>query len=197
MGVFGVTRSEMKEAIKEECSNKAKELEATVKSIDERVDKLESDAKHITEHGTKIDNLERQFKELDEKLDNRFKNIDGKFDDLTNKFDKVIKDTRTHVDEQVEKACKQLNDADNRWAGTNTQLQAGMDRLNEKMGELVDTVKDLKGRTTNLEQAPAQQALEEKKALQKEFTKKAFDFIWKLLAAGVLALLAAKGINLF
>ena len=197
MGVFGITRSEMDRAITRECNNRAREMETAVKNIDNRVEKLESDAKHITEHGTKIDNLEKQFKELDEKLDSKFKNIDNKFDNLTDRFDKVIKDTRAHVDEQVDKAIKQLNDADDRWRDTNTKLQIGMDNLNDKMGELVDTVKGLSNRTTNLEQAPAQQALEEKKALKKKLAEKVFDIVWKLILAGAAAYAVSKGINLF
>lgn len=197
MGVFGVTRSEMERAITRECSNKAKELEATVKSIDERVDKLEVAADHIREHETKIDTLEKQFKELDKKIEDKFNTVNDKFDNLEEKFDSVIKDTRVHVDEQVEKAITQLNDADKRWAETNTKLQNGMDNLNDKMGELVTTVKDLADRTTTLERAPADRALAREDAAKKEIAKKAFDIIWKIFLAGIAALLAAKGINLF
>ena len=168
-----------------------------MRSIDERVDKLEADAKHISEHETKIDKLEQQFRELDRKIDDKFNTVEKKFDDLDNKFDSVIRDTRQHVDDQVNRAITQLNDADKRWEGTNAKLQDGMDRLNENMNELVSTVKSLTDRTTNLELAPAKQALEEKTAMKKEITKKVFDILWKVLLAGAAALLAAKGINLF
>ena len=197
MGVFGITRSEMERAIERECSNRSREVEATMRSIDERVDKLEADAKHISEHETKIDKLEQQFRELDRKIDDKFNTVEKKFDDLDNKFDSVIRDTRQHVDDQVNRAITKLNDADKRWEGTNTKLQDGMDRLNENMTELVSTVKSLTDRTTNLELAPAKQALEEKNAMKKEITKKVFDILWKVLLAGAAALLAAKGINLF
>ena len=197
MGVFGITRSEMERAIERECNNRSREVEATMRSIDERVDKLEADAKHISEHETKIDKLEQQFRELDRKIDDKFNTVEKKFDDLDNKFDSVIRDTRQHVDDQVNRAITQLNDADKRWEGTNAKLQDGMDRLNENMNELVSTVKSLTDRTTNLELAPAKQALEEKTAMKKEITKKVFDILWKVLLAGAAALLAAKGINLF
>lgn len=197
MGLFGITRSEMKEAIKEECSNKAKELEATVKGIDERVDKLETKAEHITEHGEKIVHLEKQFKELDAKLDSKFNAIDKKFDDLNTHFKQVIDDTRAHVDQQVEKAIGQLNEADKRWDKTNTQLQNGMDNLNEKMGELIDTVKGLNNRTDKLEHGPAEEALAEKKEMRKKIADKAFDIIWKLILAGAAAYAVSKGINIF
>lgn len=197
MGLFGITRNEMERAIGRECSNKAKELEATVRSIDNRVERLESDAKHIAEHETKIDKLEKQFKELDEKLDKKFDAVNEKFDNLENKFSEVINDTRRYVDGQVDKAITQLTSADNRWDKANTKLQTGMDDLNKNMGELVVTVKGLVERTTTLEQAPAQQALEEKKTMKKEMTKRVFDALWKLFLAGTAALLAAKGINLF
>lgn len=218
MGVFGITRSEMDRAIERECSSKAKELEATVKSIGNRVDKLEADAKHISEHETKIDKLEQQFKELDRKIEDRFNTVEKKFDNLDVKFTEVINTTRQHVDDQVKLAITQLNDADKRWEGTNTKLQegmddlnekmhsvegtntklqAGMDRLNENMTELVTTVKGLTDRTTNLELAPAKQALEEKNAAKKALATKAFDILFKLFVAGMAALLAAKGINLF
>ena len=197
MSVFGVTRSEMERAIERECSNRAKELEATVNSIGKRVENLESDAKHITEHEAKIDKLEKQFKELDEKLDKKFTNIDDKFDNLDKKFTEVIQTTRKHVDEQVDRAINKLSEADDRWRDTNTKLQLGMDSLNEKMGELVTTVKDLGNRTSELEDAPAKRALERENTAKKAFATKAFDILWKVFLAGIAALLAAKGINLF
>lgn len=192
MGVFGITRAEMERAIERECSNRSKEMEATMNGMGERINKLETDSKRISEHEAKIDKLEEQFKALDKKIDNKFSEVSEQFRQLDSKFESVIRETRSHVDGQVDKAISQLLTADKRWENTNVKLQDGMDTLNKNMTGLVETVKGLDKRTDALEMQPYKEAYDQRK----DVAKKVADILWKIAVGAIAAYLAAKGINI-
>lgn len=162
-------------------------LEREVQTLKRRIEKVEdAHDRRLDGQDQKITKLEENIRALDSKVGSLvttqaegFKQVNNNFKELTVSFQEEIDRTRAHVDENVNKAINQLENADRRWADTNCKLQRGMD--------------ELLTRVTTVEQKPMVEAYRQKQ----ELGKRVWDIIWKILLGLVVAGLAAKGFNIF
>ena len=158
-----------------------------MKSVEARLSTLESIPKTVSEHEARIMVLESNMEDIKNSIQKNTELTEKGFQQLTDKFASELDTARARIDSGLDEAMTTLKAADERWASITTQI----------INTMASSGQQIENRITKLEREPADQALEEKKAAKKALATKAFDIIWKVLVAGIVALLAAKGINLF
>jgi methyl-accepting chemotaxis protein len=157
-------------------------LRHEVKELSRRIDKVEDFDRTIDDHSVRLSRLEESFKTLNSKVDtlsstqqDGFKQVNDNLKDLTCNFNRVIEETRAHVDNNVANALNRME----------VTMSSTTSEIKNAVGGLTDRVSDL-------EQKPYVDAYKQKEALVNKIGDIIFKIVIALLAAG----LAAKGFKL-
>lgn len=167
-------------------------LRHEVKELSRRIDKVEDFDRTIDDHSVRLSRLEESFKTLNSKVDtlsstqqDGFRQVNDNLKDLTCNFNRVIEETRTHVDNNVALAMNQMKDAMTRMDNTTAKMDSNTAELKNVVGCLADKV-------SSIEQKPYIDAYNQKEKI----VGKIGDIIFKVVIALIAAGLAAKGFKI-